>query len=676
MLSSPRAQKPHTLTHRTLATLGLLGLLSTAAVVAQPGEAFANGCDLAGVDGTLTNAGESSNPFAVADEDDLKQVGSICGLDKNYKQTEEIILVTDHAPIGEDVPNANNAFAFSGEYDGGGHPIKGLNIDSPSEDNVGLFGYTLGATLHDIHVVGADISGNFYVGTLVGRMIGGSLSNSSASGTLDLIGKRFTGGLVGGTWATNRSSGISPVFISSPEIRDSEVTGVISIEATEYSAGGITALFEAGEIVNTHVKADGTIKALDGGEVGGVVGGLYPRAEGASEVSQSSVSGNLTVSATSWAVGGFVGYLDNDDDLLDNPNIIHGSFVGEAVSVSGSADHVGGFVGMIGYEEGGTITNSYTLADVDGSNDVGGFVGRIEYGGAITNSYSVGSVTGSGSRGGFAGVITGGTITNSFWDVDTSGLGTADSAADSAGGRGKSTDQMTSFATFSDDTATVGLTQAWPIVNGWAEFAPDADPAVIWGICEGDIDDPFNGGYPYLLWQESSDPCVTSDGGPVSGAPSSAATQPAIHLDLQATSGDVVAGAPVLIEGQGLQPGSAYSVVLRSTPVTVKTGTVSGGGSFSNVVNLPAGIAPGTHTLTLTAIGANGSTLSLVTTFVVTNAGTFSSITPGSGTVVGGLAATGPNSSALTLGLGSSMLLLALGVAAFTLGRRKADFDS
>lgn len=164
---------------------------------------------------------------------------------------------------------------------------------------------------------------------------------------------------------------------------------------------------------------------------------------------------------------------------------------------------------------------------------------------------------------------------------------------------------------------------------------------------------------------EASDPPADRAGG-LSGS-----IEPAIHLDLKAKAGNVVAGAPVLIEGQALQPGSTYSLVVRSTPVTVATGTVSKGGRFSSTVNLPPGIAPGTHTVTLTAIGSDASTLSLVTTFVVSSTGTFTSISPGVGSVAGGLAATGPNSSALSLGVASSLALLALGLAAIASTRRK-----
>ena len=149
--------------------------------------------------------------------------------------------------------------------------------------------------------------------------------------------------------------------------------------------------------------------------------------------------------------------------------------------------------------------------------------------------------------------------------------------------------------------------------------------------------------------------------------------KPAIHLDLQAKAGDVVGGSPILIEGQGLKPDSTYSLVMRSTPVNLKTGIINNRGTFGNTANLPSGLSAGTHTITLTATGLDGSTLSLVTTFVVSGSGTFTSISPGVGRVVSALATTGPSSSELSFGMSSSLVLLVLGIALFVLSRRNSS---
>lgn len=85
-------------------------------------------------------------------------------------------------------------------------------------------------------------------------------------------------------------------------------------------------------------------------------------------------------------------------------------------------------------------------------------------------------------------------------------------------------------------------------------------------------------------------------------------------------------------------------------------------GNFSKEVVMPAGIAPGTHSVTLTAIGVDGSTLSLVTSFVVSPSGVFSSVSPNVVTATAGLAATGPADELWLWGSGFMALLLA-GVA-------------
>jgi len=127
-------------------------------------------------------------------------------------------------------------------------------------------------------------------------------------------------------------------------------------------------------------------------------------------------------------------------------------------SVSGDL-RIGGLVG----ENSGTITNSYTTASVTGVYHVGGLAGS-NYG-AITNSYATGRVTAYWLQGGLIGWNNLGTITNSYWDIETSGQSTSD------GGTGKTTAQMMQQGTFVD----------WDFVN-------------IWAIKEGVS-------YPYLQWQ-------------------------------------------------------------------------------------------------------------------------------------------------------------------------------
>jgi hypothetical protein len=157
-------------------------------------------------------------------------------------------------------------------------------------------------------------------------------------------------------------------------------------------------------------------------------------------------------------------------------------------SVSG-ADAVGGLLGVNGY---GTITNCYAQGNGYGTItncyaqgcsvmgtgfDVGGLVGYN--GGLITNCYSAGSVSGMMDAGGLVGKNDGGTVTESFWDTQTSGQVTSD------GGTGKTIAEMQTESTFTD--------AGWDFVAESINGTED-----IWRILEGQD-------YPRLTWEQLLD---------------------------------------------------------------------------------------------------------------------------------------------------------------------------
>jgi len=180
--------------------------------------------------------------------------------------------------------------------------------------------------------------------------------------------------------------------------------------------------------------------------------------------STGNVSGNQKV-------GGLVGY--------NGYGTVSDSY--SAASVTGNWS-VGGLVGENtgNVNNNGTVSNSYSTGNVTGENGVGGLVGRSrEYGGGgstIGSSYSTGTVTGNWSVGGLVGENTG-TVSDSFWDTETSGQST------SAGGTGKNTTEMQDITTFSG--------AGWNII---AVALNETNPAYIWNIAN-------NVTYPFLSWQ-------------------------------------------------------------------------------------------------------------------------------------------------------------------------------
>jgi len=123
-------------------------------------------------------------------------------------------------------------------------------------------------------------------------------------------------------------------------------------------------------------------------------------------------------------------------------------------SASGVGYNIGG---LVGFNNWGTVSNCYSTGSVNGGfGGVGGLVGRNDWGCKITECYSTGSVNGGipgSSVGGLVGYNTG-TVSNSFWDTETSGQST------SGGGTGKTTVEMKTQLTF-----TIA---GWDFTNIWA----------------------------------------------------------------------------------------------------------------------------------------------------------------------------------------------------------------
>lgn len=133
--------------------------------------------------------------------------------------------------------------------------------------------------------------------------------------------------------------------------------------------------------------------------------------------------------------GGLVGY--NDGGNITNSRIA-GSVVGRnrvgglvgdnsggvisSSYVTGSVEGLEEIGGLAGYNDNADITNSYATATVDGDTEVGGLVGYNDNHGEITSSYATGSVNATSNGGGLLG-RNGGQVDSSYWDGYTTGMG-------------------------------------------------------------------------------------------------------------------------------------------------------------------------------------------------------------------------------------------------------------
>jgi len=235
--------------------------------------------------------------------------------------------------------------------------------------------------------------------------------------------------------------------------------GVVNIDVTGRKGVGSLVGMSLGEGSIGNSYSAGSVAGNQ--RVGGLIGHNLRDHTVTNSFSTGSVVGH-------WEVGGLVG--------ANYEGIVAHSY--SAGNVTGEGD-VGGLVGA----NRGVLSNCYAAGSVTGKWWVGGLVGVNR--GIVENSHSVGSVAGVLDVGGLIGTgEPGATLSNSFWDVEASGI------ADSDGGTGKTTAEMMSIATLTD-TATEGLGEPWDVV---AVAPGETNSDHIWNIVDGQT-------YPFLSWQ-------------------------------------------------------------------------------------------------------------------------------------------------------------------------------
>lgn len=228
---------------------------------------------------------------------------------------------------------------------------------------------------------------------------------------------------------------------------------------------------------------------------------------------------SATVASTGRSAGAFAGVSGGSTRL-------------ERVRATGSVSGTSSVGGLIGLYTTGTqrIVDSYSLVNVTSSlsiNETGGLVGYLTQS-PVERSFSAGLVSVAADNtsvrtGGLIGfILNTPTITASFYDQETSGM------SDTGKGLAQTTAQMKNIDTFT--------TAGWAISSGWVASNPTGTPAQIWGICS-----QVNGGYPFLLAEYSSDPCVTNS--PPNVATTSAApNQVSVALAATGVTGSLAAG--------------------------------------------------------------------------------------------------------------------------------------
>lgn len=349
----------------------------------------------------------------------------------------------------------------------------------------GLIGSSTGqvnASYSSANVTGNDTTrpdiGSVSLGGLVGHNEG-TISKSHSSG--NVIGTSTLGGLVGFNTASasvsdSYSTGSVTTTNGNSDHEGISAGGLVGVNlgtvGSSHSTGNVAGTLYVGGLVgssNGAVSGSYSTGDVNGREsVGGLIGDnqqLVSDSHSSSTVTGNRYAGGLIGRTTGDVSNSFSTGSVSGSSFLGG--LIGGNFATVARSYSSAAVSGGSVAGGLVGENGGSIANSFSTGAVAGQSFIGGLVG-VSFGtsgGDITNSYSSGSVTGTASVGGLVGRLDYATISNGYWNTETSGttVGVGEvTNGGVAGVTGLTTTQMKQQGSF----AGFDFTNVWGINEG------------------------------------------------------------------------------------------------------------------------------------------------------------------------------------------------------------------
>ncbi|MDO3381637.1 MBG domain-containing protein [Gilvimarinus algae] len=291
--------------------------------------------------------------------------------------------------------------------------------------------------LYDLQGMAANLSGSYTL-----------MADIDASATADSV-TAGNGGNYSDVWG---GRGFAPVgidggsFVGSLDGNGFVIDG-LTINRLDQDGVGLFGRIEDATLTQVgltqvDITANDGVGALVGDSVMGTITGSF---------STGQINANQVA-------GGLVGLSRGDN--------ISGSYSDTDVTISGL--FAGGLIGNAGQIAATSVSNSYALGDVSGSDGVGGLVGEIVNGSSISQSYASGTITGGANSGGLVGSNSTSTITDSFWNTDVEAVGVG--IGDASGATGLSTAEFTDLASFAawgaDIDAEGGTGATWRIYEG------------------------------------------------------------------------------------------------------------------------------------------------------------------------------------------------------------------
>ncbi len=190
------------------------------------------------------NSGNNFICAKISDAVEVIDMSTVCHAADESQNLEEL----SWKPIGKN----DYGYQYRGTFDGNRKTITNLYINA-SQNNVGLFGYTMEGTIKNLTFEYANVTNTkTYTGILVGYANNSNLQNIKISNTCQIKGGKETGGIAGDFWG-NAYNCVNYATVQEKE----RVGGLLGYCTAKYSS--ITTCANYGNVTATGTDAGGLV---------------------------------------------------------------------------------------------------------------------------------------------------------------------------------------------------------------------------------------------------------------------------------------------------------------------------------------------------------------------------------------------------------------------------------
>lgn len=346
------------------------------------------GDSFAGGEGTITDPYRISNSkelayFAQTVNDGNSYQGKYLELEKDIYMND----ITDFADWGKEPPanSWDGINGFLGEFDGKNHSIYGIYMNK-EKSKMGFFNESKEIVVKNLHLQNTFISGQSYIGGIVGAASYFELDNCSVSGAI--IGNDCVGGILGESWVKGSGNRSLSNCISNVNVKgNSDVGGMIGriaisdtlnykmILHNNTNNGAVNGEKNCGGIVGRVNRGWNNVgveinKLENNGQIVGElnVGGIFGKFDNSREATVISELANNAEIKGKTNVGGILGELVSLDSSFSISNVYNAGNL--SAELNG-----GGIVGDTALRKTFKIQFSHNYGNVNGKENIASVIG-------------------------------------------------------------------------------------------------------------------------------------------------------------------------------------------------------------------------------------------------------------------------------------------------------------